>query len=72
MGILGPLEFHEVSPASSQVLTGNSGLLSKGCRRRGPHLAWTGESRDLSCVAVDGLGFLSRYHGELREPLVLP
>ena len=31
-----------------------------------------GESRGLSQVAAGGLGFLSRYHGELRQPLVLP
>ena len=30
------------------------------------------ESRGLSRVAAGGLGFLSRYHGELRQPLVLP
>ena len=29
-------------------------------------------SRGLSRVAAGGLIFLSRYHGELREPLVLP
>ena len=32
---------------------------------------WTGESHGLSRVAAGGLGFLSRYHGELREPLML-
>ena len=32
----------------------------------------TGESLGLSRVAAGGLGFLSRYHEELREPLVLP
>ena len=32
----------------------------------------TGESRGFSRVAVGGLGFLSRYHREVREPLVLP
>ena len=30
------------------------------------------ESRGLSRVAAGGLGFLSRYHGELGQPLVLP
>ena len=47
-------------------------MLSKRCRRKGPHLALTGESRGLSRVAVGGLGFLSLYHGELREPLMFP
>ena len=31
-----------------------------------------GESLGLCRVAAGGLGFLSRYHEELREPLVLP
>ena len=31
-----------------------------------------GESPGISPVAAGGLGFLSRDHGELREPLVLP
>ena len=30
-----------------------------------------GASSGLSQVAAGGLGFLSRYHGEFREPLVL-
>ena len=47
-------------------------MLSRCCRRKGPHLALMGESRGLSQVAAGGLGFLSRYHGELRQPLVLP
>ena len=32
----------------------------------------TGESPGFFRVVAGGLGFLSRYHGELREPLVLP
>ena len=71
-GILGPLELHEGSPASFRVLRGNSGLLSRHCQRKGPHLALTRESHGLSRVEAGGLGFLSRYHGEIREPLVLP
>ena len=47
-------------------------MLSRCCRRQGPHLALTGESLGLSRVAAGGLRFLSRYHEELREPLVLP
>ena len=72
MGILGPLLLHEGSTASSRVLTGNSGLLLRHFNNKGPHLTWTGESHGLSPAAAAGLGFLSRYHGELREPLVLP
>ena len=72
MGILGPLDLHERSRASSRILRGNSVLLWRRCSRNGPHLGWTGVSRGLSQVAVGGLGFLSRFQGELREPLVLP
>ena len=46
----------EGSQASSRVLRGNSGLLSRCCKRKRPHLALTGESRGLSRVAVGGLG----------------
>ena len=69
---LGLLELHEWSQASSQVLSGNSGLHSRRCKRKGPHLALIWESCGLSQVAAGGLGFLSRYHGELGQPLVLP
>ena len=71
-GYLGPLELHEGSHASSRVWRGNSGLLSGRCRRKWPHLMLTGTSPGFSRVAAGGLGFLSRYYGELREPLVLP
>ena len=47
-------------------------MLLKCCRRKCPQLALTGASRGLSRVVAGGLRFLSRYHGELREPLVLP
>ena len=60
------------SQQSFRVVRGLSGFLSSWCRRQGPHLALTGESPGLSRVAAGGLGFLCRYHRELREPLVLP
>ena len=47
-------------------------MLSRCCRRKGPHLVLTGLPPGLSRVAAGGVRFLSRYHGELREPLVLP
>ena len=46
--IPGPLPLHEGSPASSQVLRGNSGLLSRRYRRKETHLTWTGESYGFS------------------------
>ena len=45
---------------------------SRRCKRNRPHLALTGESHGLSRVAAGGLGFLCRYHREIREPLMLP
>ena len=53
-------------------MRGNVGMLSRSCRRKQPHVELTGESHDLSQIPAGGLGFLSRYHRELREPLVLP
>ena len=47
-------------------------MFSRCCRRKWPRLALTGASRGLSRVAAGGLRFLSRYHRELREPLLLP
>ena len=71
-GSLGPLELPKGTQAFSRVLRGNLGLLSRCCRRKGPNLALMGASPGLSRVAAGGLRSLSRYHGELREPLVLP
>ena len=47
-------------------------MLSRRCRKKRPQLPLTGESRALSRVTVGDLGNLSRYHWELRQPLVLP
>ena len=68
--LLEPTEWPQGSQASSSVWRQDSGLLSRPCRKRRP------SSRDdggvlwvfSSCVA--SLGFLTRYDGELREPLV--
>ena len=68
--LLESTEWPQGSQASSSVWRGDSGLLSRPCRKRRP------SSRDdggvlwvfSSCVA--SLGFLTRYDGELREPLV--
>ena len=47
-------------------------MLSRCCRRKKASSCVDGASRVLSHVAAGGLRFLSRYHGELRQPLVLP
>ena len=48
------------------------GFLSRRHSRKGPHLAWRGESPGFSRVAIGNLGFLLSYDGDLRDPLVLP
>ena len=44
-------------------------FLSRHCSGKGPQLAWRGEPPGFSRVAV---GFLTRYDGDLRDPLVGP
>ena len=46
-------------------------MLSRHCMRTGPHLDLRGESGSLSLPAAGGLVFFSRYHREIREPLML-
>ena len=50
----------------------NTGLVSSHCRGIGPHLELRGESYGFSWVVVGSLGFLSSFHEDLRESLVLP
>ena len=44
-------------------------FLLRHCSGKGPQLAWRGEPPGFSRVAV---GFLTRYDGDLRDPLVGP
>ena len=69
----GALECPKVSQASYEVLRGNSGLLSRLCRKRraSSHDDDDGGIPWFSRVAAGSLAFLSSYEGELREPLVL-
>ena len=53
-----PRVFFLGSQASFQVLRGILGFLRRCCKRKGPHLALTGESPGFSRVAVGGLRFL--------------
>ena len=63
-------EWPKWSQASSGVLTEDSGLLSRPCRKRKASsrdyrgISWFFSSRGTS------VGFLTRYDGELREPLL--
>ena len=43
--LLQPIEWPKRSQASCGVLSEDSGLLSRPCRKRGPHLEMTGKSR---------------------------
>ena len=62
---------HKGSQASFQVLRGNAGLLSSGCRAIGFHVALRGESRGFSRGVAETSWFLSSCDEELREPLML-
>ena len=62
---------HKGSQASFQVLRGNAGLLSSGCRGIGFHVALRGESRGFSRGVAGTSWFLSSCDEELREPLML-
>ena len=66
------LELHKWSQDSFQVARGNSGLLSRHCREKGPHLALRGESRDFSRVVAGSSVFFSSCDMDLRAPLMLP
>ena len=58
---------HQVCQVPFRPPIPNVGLLLRRCKRKGLHLAMTGEPRGFSRVAA---GFLS-YDGEFRMPLVL-
>ena len=63
-------EYHKASEASFQFSRGNSGLLSRCCRGKFPHLALRGESYGFSRVSAGSLGFLWSCNWDLMEPLV--
>ena len=71
--LLEPFEWPKGSQASYGVLRGNSGLLSRLCRKRraSSHDDNDGGMPWFSRVVAGSLAFLSSYDGELREPLVL-
>ena len=71
--LLEPFEWPKGSQASYGVFRGNSGLLSRLCRKRraSSHDNDDGGIPWFSRVAAGSLAYLSSYDGELREPLVL-
>ena len=70
--LLDPIEWPKGSQASCGVLRGDSGLLSRPCRKRRASSRDEGESRGFILAAVQRLGFLSSYVRELRKPLMWP
>ena len=40
--------------------------------RKGPNIAWSGESPAFSRVVAGNVGFLPTYDGDLRDMLLLP
>ena len=61
-GVKPPVEFGEGTWDCSLGPTG----------KEGPQVVMMGESRGFSRAAMQRMGFLSSYDGELREPLVWP
>ena len=57
---------------SFQISRENSGLFSRHCRGKGPHLVLRGKSHGFSRVALERLKFLSTCDWDIRKPLVLP
>ena len=70
--LLEPIEWPKGSQASCGFLKGDSGLVSRPCRRRRASSCNDGESRGFSQAVAQRVGYLSSYDGELRDPLVLP
>ena len=68
--LLEPTEWPQGSQASSSVWRQDSGLLSRPCRKRRPSSLDDGGVSWVFSSCVASLGFLTRYDGELREPLV--
>ena len=67
-----PLEIPKGIQAWFRVSRGKSGLVSRRCRAKGPHLALRQKSHGFSRVVAGRFTFLLSCHGDLREPLVLP
>ena len=68
--LLEPTEWPKGSQASCGVLRKYSGLLSRPCRRRRASSHDDGGISLFVSSCVASVGFLTRYDGELSEPLV--
>ena len=72
MDLSNPLELPQRSWTYFPVVTGNSGFLSRCCKRIRPHVLLRQETRGSSGVLTGISGFLSSCNGDLRELLYLP
>ena len=68
--VLEHTEWPEESQASCGVWIEDSGLLSRPCRKRRPSSRDDGGVSGFFSSGVASVGFLTRYDGDLREPLV--
>ena len=68
--LLEPTEWPKGSQASCGVWREDSGLLSRPCRKRRPSSRDEGGVSWVFSSCSASVGFLLRYYGELREPLV--
>ena len=72
MYLLEATEWPKGSQASSGVWRVDSGLLSRSCRKEGPHLTMTGASREFSREAVPVWGFHEVGRGAQGASRVVP
>ena len=68
--LLEPTEWPKGSQASCGVWREDSGLLSRPCRKRRPSSRDEGGVSWVFSSCSASVGFLMRYYGELREPLM--
>ena len=68
--LLEPTEWPKGSQASCGVWREDSGLLSRPCRKRRPSSRDEGGFSWVFSSCSASVGFLMRYYGELREPLM--
>ena len=68
--LLEPTEWPKGSEASCGVWREDSGLLSRPCRKRKPSSRDEGGISWVFSSCSANVGFLMRYYGELKEPLM--
>ena len=70
--LLEPTLWPKGSQASCEVWREDRGLLSRPCKKRRPSAREDGGVSGVSSSCGASVGFLTRYDGELREPLMWP